>query len=151
MAGKRFFGSEVSKDPIISFLNEVIQQEVIVDITFRNVEMLRFETRSAAGCSSISSVRMKRRNIHSRRCRKAGRNIFPTGRWDYASFAIQQQSMIVKEKLEKEPDEVIRKRWNYQISKVYVVCILSYIMDLSARRISLGCRAHGPGAEASLQ
>ena len=28
----------------------------------------------------------------------------------YASFAIQQQSMIVKEKLEKEPDEVIRKR-----------------------------------------
>ena len=37
---KKIFGSEVSKDLIISFLNEVIQQEVIVDITFRNVEML---------------------------------------------------------------------------------------------------------------
>ena len=34
---KKIFGSEVSKDLIISFLNEVIQQEVIVDITFRNV------------------------------------------------------------------------------------------------------------------
>ncbi|WP_309568336.1 PD-(D/E)XK nuclease family transposase [Parabacteroides faecis] len=32
---KKIFGSEVSKDLIISFLNEVIQQEVIVDITFR--------------------------------------------------------------------------------------------------------------------
>ena len=47
---KKIFGSEVSKDLIISFLNEVIQQEVIVDITFRNVEMLQFETRSATGC-----------------------------------------------------------------------------------------------------
>ncbi|WP_455633854.1 PD-(D/E)XK nuclease family transposase, partial [Parabacteroides sp.] len=37
---KLIFGSELSKDLIISFLNEVIQQEVIVDITFRNVEML---------------------------------------------------------------------------------------------------------------
>ena len=33
---KLIFGSELSKDLIISFLNEVIQQEVIVDITFRN-------------------------------------------------------------------------------------------------------------------
>ena len=49
----------------------------------------------------------------------------------YASFAIQQQSMIVKERLEKEPDEVVRKRWNYQINKVYVVCILNYIMEPS--------------------
>ena len=99
---KKIFGSEVSKDLIISFLNEVIQQEAIVDITFRNVEM-----------------------------QKSRQKYFSDRVLYYASFAIQQQSMIVKEKLEKEPDEVIRKRWNYQISKVYVVCILSYIMDLS--------------------
>ena len=47
----------------------------------------------------------------------------------YASFAIQQQSMVVKERLQKEADEVARRRWNYQINKVYVVCILNYIMD----------------------
>lgn len=47
----------------------------------------------------------------------------------YASFAIQQQSMVVKERLQKEPVDVVRRRWNYQISKVYVVCILNYIMD----------------------
>lgn len=49
----------------------------------------------------------------------------------YASFAIQQQSMIAKEKLEKISDEEVRKRWNYQINKVYVVCVLNYVMDLS--------------------
>ena len=49
----------------------------------------------------------------------------------YASFAIQQQTMIVKEKLEKEPDEAVRKRWNYQINKVYVICVLNYIMEPS--------------------
>ena len=37
---KLIFGSEISKDLIISFLNSVLQEEVIVDITFRNVEML---------------------------------------------------------------------------------------------------------------
>lgn len=35
--------------------------------------------------------------------------------------------MIVKERLEKDP-EAVRKRWNYQINKVYVVCILNYVM-----------------------
>ena len=47
----------------------------------------------------------------------------------YASFAIQQQSMVVKERLQKESDEVVRRRWNYQINKVYVVCVLNYVMD----------------------
>lgn len=37
---KKIFGSEVSKDLIISFFNEVLQHEVIVDVTFRSVEML---------------------------------------------------------------------------------------------------------------
>lgn len=37
---KKIFGSEVSKDLIISFLNGVLHEEVIVNITFRNVELL---------------------------------------------------------------------------------------------------------------
>lgn len=37
---KKIFGSEVSKDLIISFLNGVLHDEIIVNITFRNVEML---------------------------------------------------------------------------------------------------------------
>lgn len=36
--------------------------------------------------------------------------------------------MIVKEKLDNKSEE-IRKRWNYHISKVYVICVLNYIMD----------------------
>ena len=37
---KLIFGSEVSKDLFFSFLNGVLHDEVIIIITFRNVEML---------------------------------------------------------------------------------------------------------------
>ena len=127
---KKIFGSEVSKDLIISFLNEVIQQEVIVDITFRNVEMLGLKQDQRRAVFDIFCENEKG-EIFIVEMQKSRQKYFSDRVLYYASFAIQQQSMIVKEKLEKEPDEVIRKRWNYQISKVYVVCILSYIMDLS--------------------
>ena len=38
---KKIFGSEVSKDLIISSLNEVIQQEVIIEIFLRQGVVLR--------------------------------------------------------------------------------------------------------------
>lgn len=56
----------------------------------------------------------------------------------YASFAIQQQVTYAKEQLERaleleeknggkaEPKLV---RWNYAVNRVYVVCVLNYIMD----------------------
>ncbi|MEG1544469.1 MAG: PD-(D/E)XK nuclease family transposase, partial [Tannerellaceae bacterium] len=37
---KLIFGREISKDLIISFLNALLPNEEIIDITFRNVEML---------------------------------------------------------------------------------------------------------------
>lgn len=39
--------------------------------------------------------------------------------------------MIAKDKLSKISDEKLRKHWNYQINKVYVVCVLNYKMDPS--------------------
>ena len=67
---KKIFGSEVSKDLIISFLNEVIQQEVIVDITFRNVEMLGLKQDQRRAVFDIFCENEKGR---------AGRSISPTG------------------------------------------------------------------------
>ena len=127
---KKIFGSEVSKDLIISFLNEVIQQEVIVDITFRNVEMLGLKQDQRRAIFDIFCENEKG-EVFIVEMQKSRQKYFSDRVLYYASFAIQQQSMIVKERLEKEPDEVVRKRWNYQISKVYVVCILNYVMDPS--------------------
>ena len=62
----------------------------------------------------------------------------------YASFAIQQQASYAKEQLEQELKELKRQkdngeagsqtapkrlRWNYAVNRVYVVCVLNYIMD----------------------
>ena len=126
---KKIFGSEVSKDLIISFLNEVIQHEVIVDITFRNVEMLGLKHDQRRAVFDIFCEN-KKGEVFIVEMQKSRQKYFSDRVLYYASFAIQQQSMIVKEKLDKEPEE-IRKRWNYHISKVYVVCVLNYIMDAS--------------------
>ena len=120
---KKIFGSEVSKDLIISFLNEVIQQEVIVDITFRNVEMLGLKQDQRRAIFDIFCENEKG-EVFIVEMQKSRQKYFSDRVLYYASFAIQQQSMIVKERLEKEPDD-------YQISKVYVVCILNYVMDPS--------------------
>ena len=127
---KKIFGSEVSKDLIISFLNEVIQQEVIIDITFRNVEMLGLKHDQRRAVFDIFCENEKG-EVFIVEMQKSRQKYFSDRVLYYASFAIQQQSMIVKEKQEKEPDEKVRKRWNYHISKVYVVCVLNYIMDSS--------------------
>ena len=79
--------------------------------------------------SSISSARTKKVRFFIVEIQKSRQKYFSDRVLYYASFAIQQQSMVVKERLQKEPDDVVRRRWNYQISKVYVVCILNYIMD----------------------
>ena len=126
---KKIFGSEVSKDLIISFLNEVLQHEVIVDITFRNVEMLGVKQDQRRAIFDIFCENEKG-EVFICEMQKSRQKYFSDRVLYYASFAIQQQSMIAKEKQDKDSD-TIRKRWNYHISKVYIVCVLNYIMDVS--------------------
>lgn len=126
---KKIFGSELSKDLIISFLNEVIQHEVIIDISFRNVEMLGLKQDQRRAVFDIFCENEKG-EIFIVEMQKSRQKYFSDRVLYYASFAIQQQSMIVKEKLDKQSEE-IRRHWNYQISKVYVICVLNYIMDTS--------------------
>ena len=126
---KRIFGSEINKDMIIRFLNSLLN-ETITDITFRNVEALGMCRNDRRAVFDIFCETDKHEMIIVE-MQKSSQKYFSDRVLYYASFAIQQQSMIVKEKLEKEPDERIRKRWNYHISKVYVVCVLNYIMDPS--------------------
>ena len=56
----------------------------------------------------------------------------------YASFAIQQQATYAKEQLERALEQEAKNgckaetkllRWNYAVNRVYVVCVLNYIMD----------------------
>lgn len=126
---KKIFGSEVSKELIISFLNGVLRNEVIIDITFRNVEMLGMKRDQRRAVFDIFCENEKG-EFFIVEMQKSRQKYFSDRVLYYASFAIPQQSVVAKEKLEKAPEEM-KKRWNYNINKVYVVCILNYSMDVT--------------------
>lgn len=144
---KLIFGSEVNKDLIIDFLNGVLQNEVIIDITFRNVEMLGLNRDYHRAVFDIFCESNKG-EFFIVEIQKSPQKYFSDRVLYYASFAIQQQTVLLKEKERKEkeerenkrknkagnaeeanPAEQTSQRWRYEIRKVYVVCILNYIME----------------------
>jgi len=127
---KKIFGSEVSKDLIISFLNGVLHEEVIVNITFRNVELLGMKQEQGKVVFDIFCENEKG-EIFVVEMQKARQKFFSDRILYYASFAIQQQTMIAREKTKKGKKKGDKKQWEYNINKVYIVCILNYVMDKS--------------------
>lgn len=125
---KKIFGSEVSKDLIISFLNGVLHDEVIVNITFRNVEMLGMKSEQRRAVFDIFCENEKG-EFFIVEMQKARQKYFSDRILYYASFVIQQQSGMNREKMAHLPEADRNKHWDYNISKVYIVCILNYVMD----------------------
>lgn len=126
---KLIFGSEVSKDLIISFLNGVLHDEVIVNITFRNVEMLGMKQNQHRAVFDIFCENEKG-EFFIVEMQKARQKYFSDRILYYASFAIQQQTTIARERLmHLSKEEQKNHYWDYNINKVYIVCILNYVMD----------------------
>lgn len=125
-AFKVIFGTTSNKDITIGFLNSLLDKD-IRDLSFRNVEMQGMNSDSrrvvfdlfcegSDGELFVVEIQKKRQMYFSDRVLY------------YASFAIQMQANIESERYRMATDEE-RKRWNYHISKVYVVCFLDYVMD----------------------
>lgn len=141
-AFKRFFGTVSNKELTIGFLNSLLNKD-IKDIIFHNVEMQGNNTDSrkavfdlfcegSDGELFIVEIQKKRQKYFSDRVLY------------YASFVIQMQADIESEKFRLAKEEE-RRRWNYHINKVYVVCFFGLPARYALhRQISLGCRAHGP-------
>ena len=124
---KAIFGSEVSKDLIISFLNGVLHNEVIIDISFRNVEMLGLKHEQPKAVFDIFCENEKG-EFFIVEMQKTRQKYFSDRILYYASFAIQQQTAVAKERTTDCLSREMRARWNYSFNKVYIVCILNYIM-----------------------
>ena len=124
---KLIFGSEVSKDLIISFLNGVLHDEVIINITFRNVEMLGMKQDQRRAVFDIFCENEKG-EFFIVEMQKTRQKYFSDRILYYASFAIQQQSVVTREKLAHLSEEERKQHWDYNINKVYIVCILNYVM-----------------------
>ena len=136
---KMIFGSEINKDIIIKFLNSLLD-EAITDITFRNVEALGLNRNDRKAVFDIFCKTDKEEMIIVE-MQKSSQKYFSDRVLYYASFAIQQQASYAKEQLEQELKEQKdnretgnqtppkRLRWNYAVNRVYVICVLNYIMD----------------------
>ena len=136
---KMIFGSEINKDMIIKFLNSLLD-ETITDITFRNVEALGLNRNDRKAVFDIFCKTDKDEMIIVE-MQKSSQKYFSDRVLYYASFAIQQQASYAKEQLEQElkelkdkqeagcPTAPKRLRWNYAVNRVYVICVLNYIMD----------------------
>lgn len=135
---KKIFGSDINKDMIIKFLNSLLN-ESITDIAFRNVEALGMGRNDRKAVFDIFCETEKHETIIVE-MQKSSQKYFSDRVLYYASFAIQQQVSLAKELLERERELDSEEkdgsktgtkthRWNYSVNRVYVVCILNYVMD----------------------
>lgn len=112
---KKLFGSEVNKDLLIDFLNELIRdQGKIIDIQYLKTEQL-------------GRVELERKSIFDIYCenergekfivemQRAKQNYFKDRSIYYSTFPIQQQAL--------------RADWNYELKAVYFVGILDFVFD----------------------
>ena len=125
-AFKVIFGKPENKELTISFLNSLLDKH-IRDITFHNVEIpgmnadsrrVVFDLFCEGDDGELFVVEMQKRK----------QKYFTDRVLYYASFAIQMQASIENERFSQLPEEE-RKKWNYHYNKVYVVCLLDYVMD----------------------
>ena len=111
---KKLFGTEMNKDLLIDFLNQILPDRKIADLSYTSNEKL--------GKSKID-----RKAIFDLYCtgdngerfivemQKAKQNYFKDRSVFYASFPIQEQAK--------------RSQWDYKLDPVYLVGVLDFIFD----------------------
>ena len=115
---KKLFGTELNKDLLIAFLNDVIlpESKKVQDLTYKSAEFMG-QTESDRKaifdlyCVSASGERF------IVEMQKAKQNYFKDRSVYYASFPIQEQAL--------------KKDWNYKLNEVYTVGILDFVFDSS--------------------
>ncbi len=112
---KKLFGSEVNKDLLIDFLNELIKEQGrIVDIQYLKTEQLG---RNEWERKSIFDIycENERGEKFIVEMQRAKQNYFKDRSIYYSTFPIQQQGL--------------RDDWNYELKAVYFVGILDFVFD----------------------
>ena len=125
---KRLFGTEVNKEILLGFLQDLFPEKRIEDITYLNPEQsgITPEDRKAVFDVSCRTVAGEEFIVEMQKEKQA---YFRDRALYYSTFPIQEQGR--------------RGDWNYRLSPVYMVGILDFRMDHPARE----CVADANGGE----
>lgn len=111
---KKIFGSELHKDLLISFLNEVLPDQKIATLTYKKTE-------------NLGAADLDRKVIYDLYCennegekfivelQKAKQSFFKDRTLFYATFPIQEQGQ--------------KGDWNYELKAIYTVAILDFCFE----------------------
>ena len=114
-AFKKLFGTEINKELLMSFLNELLRgKEEITDLTYLNVEHLGA---NAANRKAVFDVYCETQNGDKIlvEMQKAEQQYFIDRSIFYSTFPIQEQA--------KSGD------WNFELKRVYTIGILNFVFD----------------------
>ncbi|MCM1176192.1 MAG: Rpn family recombination-promoting nuclease/putative transposase [Clostridium sp.] len=125
---KRVFGSEESKDILITFLNHVIGNGEIADVSFQNNEHLgpTEEDRKAVFDISVHTQSGEEYIIEMQLAQQA---YFRDRALFYTSYPVINQAAIAKEKFASEHGASAYYRWNFNLKPVRFVAIVNFMMD----------------------
>ena len=136
---KRIFGTEISKDLLIEFLNSLIPEARIEDLTFCNVEQNGQNEGSKRAFFDILCRNSNNEFILVEMQRKSQEH-FQDRILFYTSFLIQNQMTTVQQAYRKMKKEMKQRQvdpsefpdwdtnWIYRMKHIYVVCFLGYTM-----------------------
>ncbi|MCC8172422.1 MAG: Rpn family recombination-promoting nuclease/putative transposase [Parabacteroides sp.] len=114
---KRIFGQELNKDLLIDFLNSLLPDRHITNLTFLNSEALG-ETNFARNCVFDIFCENNTGEKFVVEIQQRRQEYFKDRALFYASFPIRMQAP--------------KGAWDYRLAPVYVVCLLNFKMENSS-------------------
>ena len=132
---KRVFGSEENKDVLIAFLNVMLEDVKIKDVTFIPTEQLGDSEEDRTVIFDVSCQCTDGRTFIIE-MQKGYQKYFRDRALFYTTYPINKQGKLIKKRHEEENSERTSKglekkdfKWDYRLDPVIVVAILNFSFD----------------------
>ena len=124
---KRIFGSEECKDILIAFLNRIVGNGEIEDVTFQNTEHLGPTADDRRAVFDIAA-RTRSGEEYIIEMQLAQQEYFRDRALFYASYPILNQAALAKENFRKEHSDAGVFRWNFCLKPVRFIAVVNFQM-----------------------
>ena len=127
---KRVFGSEECKDILIAFLNRIVGNGDIDDVSFQNTEHLGPTADGRRAVFDIA-VRTKSGEEYIIEMQLAQQEYFRDRSLFYASYPILNQAALAKEEFRKTHGDAGVFSWNFRLKPVRFIAVVNFPMTHS--------------------